>query len=156
MIPSKSSQDNESLWYTKQDFTNFKCDLRSSSKAMEESACVDILESIAYSLVTKTAMKHQIHPHPHEKILTRGIEHAVSPTVLKLMAHRRKVVTRKVLCEQARLRKQPGMNKKEPERRMAAELAQCSMAASMFAKDWAVLKLLHDKRVIPLLNMYST
>ena len=67
---------------------------------MEESACVDILKSIAYSLVTKTAMKHHIHLHPHEKILTRGIEHAVSPTVLKLMAHRRKVVTRKVLCEQ--------------------------------------------------------
>ncbi len=112
---------------------------------MAKSSCTDSLESIAYSLATKTAtstMKH--HLHPHEKMLTRGIEHTVSPTVLKLIVHRRKVVIRKVLHKQARMREKPGINEQELELRMIVELAQCSMDASLFAKDWAALKLLHD------------
>lgn len=114
---------------------------------MAESSCTESLESIAYSLAfaSKTAtstMKH--HLHPHEKILTRGIEHTVSPTVLKLIAHRRKVVIRKVLREQARMREKHGVDKQDLEMRMIVKLAQCSMNASLFAKDWAELKLLHD------------
>lgn len=113
---------------------------------MEKSSCVDTFESIAYSLATKTATPLHHHVHPHEKILTRGVEHIVSPTVLKLLAHRRKVVMRRVLREQASLRKQlSGMNKRELECRMTEELAQCSMAGSEFAKGWAVLKLLHHQ-----------
>ena len=145
IIPSKSSQDKQSSWYTEQDFTNFKSDSRSFSKAMAKSSCVDTLESIAYSLATKTATPlHHVHPHPHEKILARGIEHIVSPTVQKLLAHRRKVIIRKVLCKQTSLRQQlSGMDKKELEWRMTEEMSQCSMAGSEFAKDWAMLKLLH-------------
>ena len=112
---------------------------------MANSSCVDTLESIAYSLATKTAPPLR-HVHPHEQILSRGIEHTLSPTVQKLLIHRRKVLMRKVLCKQASVRKQlseSGMNKKELEWIMSEELAQCSRAGSEFAKDWAVLKLLH-------------
>lgn len=112
---------------------------------MAESSCAESFESIAYSLATRTATRAMIHHlHPHDKIQTRGIEHTVSPTVLKLIAHRRKVVIRKVLREQARMREKPGITKQELDLRMIVELAQCSMNASLFAKDWAALKLLHD------------
>ena len=142
-IPSKSSQDKSSIWYTQQDYAKFKRDARFFSKAMANSSCVDTLESIAYSLATKAPTPLH-HVHPHEQILSRGIEHTLSPTVQKLLVHRRKVLMRKVLCKQASLRKDlSGMNKKELERIMSEELAQCSRAGSEFAKDWAMLKLLH-------------
>ena len=145
-IPSKSSQDKQAFWYTQQDYTKFKRDARFFSKAMANSSCVDTLESIAYSLATKAPTPLHHHVHPHEQILARGIEHTLSPTVQKLLVHRRKVLMRKVLCKQASLRKQlseSGMNRKELEWIMSEELAQCSRAGSEFAKDWAMLKLLH-------------
>ncbi len=144
-IPSKSSENKESFWYTQQDYAKFKRDARFFSKAMAKSSCVDTLESIAYSLATKAPTPLH-HVHPHEQILSRGIEHTLSPTVQKLLIHRRKVLIRKVLCKQASSRKElsvSGMNKKELEWIMSEELAQCSRAGSEFAKDWAVLKLLH-------------
>ena len=145
-IPSKSSENKQAFWYTQQDFTKFKRDARFFSKAMANSSCVDTLESIAYSLATKAPTPLHHHVHPHEQILSRGIEHTLSPTVQKLLIHRRKVLMRKVLCKQASLRKQlseSGMNRKELEWIMSEELAQCSRAGSEFAKDWAMLKLLH-------------
>ena len=120
---------------------------------MSQSSCVDYLEGIAYALATESSistesvrlMKGRLNPC--ERILTRGIEHSVSPTVLKLLAHRRKVVVRRVVGEQARLRKQLQQQLQESSGRndsMAEALAQFSREKTAFAREWAVLKLLDD------------
>ncbi len=125
------------------------------SKVMGKSSCVDYIEGIAYALATEShistksvqSMKRRLNPC--ERILTRGIEHSVSvsvsPTVLKLIAHRRKVVVRRVMEEQARLRllqKQSGRNDIVQDE--AEALAQFSRERTAFARKWAVLKLLDD------------
>ncbi len=135
---------------------------------MRKSSCVDHMERVAYALLAsergmsttdggsvQSSMKRTCHLiHPCERILTRGIETCVSSTVCRLMEHKRKVVIRKVLSEQARLRHhrkqmkqikcgQMGqMGDAEFEWRMSMALAQCSMESTVFAKEWAVLKLL--------------
>jgi hypothetical protein len=94
-------------------------------------------------------MKH--HLHPNEKILIRGIEHSVSPSVLKYVAYRRKVAVRKVLREQRRLRRERisssnSSSKSSSSRRekdeMAKALGDYSRECTAFARDWAVQKLL--------------
>ena len=123
---------------------------------MSSCPVVDVVEDIAYGLATESLDVMMIQArirqlHPQERIFTRGIEHVVSSTVLKLMAHRRKVVVRRVVNEQARLRQQlqqqvvsRGRDAAEAEWRMSMALAQFSMENTVFAKEWAVLKLLDD------------
>ena len=124
---------------------------------MSSCPVVDVVEDIAYGLATESLDVMMIQArirqlHPQERIFTRGIEHVVSSTVLKLMAHRRKVVVRRVVNEQARLRQlqqqqqQVGSRGRdaEVEWRMSMALAQFSMENTVFAKEWAVLKLLDD------------
>lgn len=131
----------------------------------EKSSCGDHMEGIAYALLASergmptddirhSMMKRQDMIHPCERILTRGIEAIVSPTVGRLMEHKRKAVVRRVLDEQERLRhqrmqmKRLGMSQMigdaEFEWRMSMALAQCSMESTVFAKEWAILKLLDD------------
>ena len=91
------------------------------------------------------------HLHPTEKILIRGIEHTVSPSVLKYVAYRRKVAVRKVVREQRRLRRErssrisgsgsKSSSSKEKEE-MAKALGEYSRECTAFARDWAVQKLL--------------
>jgi len=125
---------------------------------MSSCPVVDVVEDIAYGLATESLDVMMIQArirqlHPQERIFTRGIEHVVSSTVLKLMAHRRKVVVRRVVNEQARLRQLQqqqqqvggrGRDAAEAEWRMSMALAQFSMENTVFAKEWAVLKLLDD------------
>jgi len=122
---------------------------------MSSCPVVDVVEDIAYGLATESLDVMMIQArirqlHPQERIFTRGIEHVVSSTVLKLMAHRRKVVVRRVVNEQARLRQlqqqvgSRGRDAAEAEWRMSMALAQFSMENTVFAKEWAVLKLLDD------------
>jgi len=178
LLPTKSSQDLQSSWYTEDDFTNSKRDLRYCSKVIvgSSSCVVDVMECIAYSLATTSTTNHLLlqtlktHLHPHERILTRGIEHTVSPTVLKLLAHRRKVVIRKIVRESGRLRQQLrhqhhhqlqhhqhhqqqqhqlGRNHPHPIMGDTTEMewrafAQYSRENTAFAREWAVLKLLDD------------
>ena len=74
----------------------------------------------------------------------------MSPTVLKLIAHRRKVVVRRVMDEQARLRllqkqqQQSGSSRNDIVKDEAEALAQFSRERTAFARKWAVLKLLDD------------
>ena len=120
----------------------FKRDLRYFSNAMEDSPCADTFLSLARSLATKTTVpKHDLQPN--EKILARGVEHNLKPKLQGLVALHRKVVIRKVLREQSRLRQekhQLGLSRDEFEQR----IAESSRSASGFSKDWAILKLLND------------
>ena len=139
---------------------------------MRKSSCVDHMEGLAYALLAnergmsssntegiRNSMKRQCHLniHPCERILTRGLETCVSSAVGRLMEHKRKVVVRRVLSEQARMlhqrmqmkKQQIGMSQKkmrdaEFEWRMSMTLAQCSMESTVFSKEWAMLKLLDD------------
>mmetsp|Transcript_26915 Transcript_26915/g.40009 ORF Transcript_26915/g.40009 Transcript_26915/m.40009 type:complete len:227 (-) Transcript_26915:97-777(-) len=152
IVPTKSPQDN----YSEQDTVNFKREMSYSSQVMRSCPVVDVVEDIAYGLATEGLDGRMIQArirqlHPQERILTRGIEHVVSDTVLKLMAHRRKVVVRRVVNEQARLRQQLQQQQvvgrgrdAEAEWRISMALAQFSMENTVFAKEWAVLKLLDD------------
>ena len=83
------------------------------------------------------------HLHPTEKILIRGIEHSVSPSVLKYVAYRRKVAVRKVLREQRRLRRERSSSSSSSDKdEMAKALGDYSRECTAFARDWAVQKLL--------------
>jgi hypothetical protein len=83
--------------------------------------------------------------HPTEKILIRGIEHSVSPSVLKYVAYRRKVAVRKVLREQRRLRRERSSKssiRRREKDEMAIALGEYSRECTAFARDWAAQKLL--------------
>lgn len=84
------------------------------------------------------------HLHPTEKILIRGIEHTVSPSVLEYVAYRRKVAVRKVVREQRRLRRERGskVSSSREKEEMAKALGEYSRECTAFARDWAVQKLL--------------
>jgi hypothetical protein len=85
------------------------------------------------------------HLHPTENILIRGIEHSVSPSVLKYVAYRRKVAVRKVLREQRRLRRERSSKssiRRREKDEMAKALGEYSRECTAFARDWAVQKLL--------------
>jgi len=96
------------------------------------------------------------HLHPHERILIRGMEHTISPTVLKLMAHRRRVVIRRIVTEQGRLRQLcqqqqgggggggGGEGNHSLIIRRDEALAHYSRENTAFAREWAVLKLLEE------------
>eukprot|EP00984_Skeletonema_dohrnii_P001795 scaffold590_cov100-Skeletonema_dohrnii-CCMP3373.AAC.8 len=156
IVPTKSPQDIHASYYNEQDTVNFKREMSYSSQVMSSCPVVDVVEDIAYGLATESLSLNEIQArirqlHPQERILTRGIEHMVSDTVLKLMAHRRKVVVRRVVNEQARLRQLQQQQQQvgrgsdaEAEWRMSMALAQFSMENTVFAKEWAVLKLLDD------------
>mmetsp|Transcript_20648 Transcript_20648/g.31871 ORF Transcript_20648/g.31871 Transcript_20648/m.31871 type:complete len:233 (-) Transcript_20648:96-794(-) len=158
IVPTKSPQDIHASYYNEQDTVNFKREMSYSSQVMSSCPVVDVVEDIAYGLATESLDVMMIQArirqlHPQERILTRGIEHVVSSTVLKLMAHRRKVVVRRVVNEQARLRQLQQQQQQvggrwrdaaEAEWRMSMALAQFSMENTVFAKEWAVLKLLDD------------
>eukprot|EP00985_Skeletonema_marinoi_P031739 scaffold37787_cov153-Skeletonema_marinoi.AAC.1 len=95
IVPTKSPQDIHASYYNEQDTVNFKREMSYSSQVMSSCPVVDVVEDIAYGLATESLDVMMIQArirqlHPQERIFTRGIEHVVSSTVLKLMAHRRK------------------------------------------------------------------
>jgi hypothetical protein len=83
------------------------------------------------------------------------MEHTISPTVLKLMAHRRRVVIRRIVTEQGRLRQlcqqqqgdgggSGGEGNHSLIIRRDEALAHYSRENTAFAREWAVLKLLEE------------
>ncbi len=112
--------------------------------AEEESATTPKSSSSSSSsppvLSQETIDTMKSHLHPTEKILIRGIEHSVSPSVLKYVAYRRKVAVRKVLREQRRLRRSKSSSSSDKDE-MAIALGEYSRDCTAFARDWAVQKL---------------
>jgi hypothetical protein len=153
IIPSKSTQELQSSWYTDDDTKIFKASRSFSSLALRESSCARAMECLVISLAAnKTTADSPAAAYPpmdnvERAELIRGIEHSVSPVVLKYVTHRRNVHMRKVLREQAKLRHQhhqhldDDMLMMNNEDDMVASLAQCSMKSSAFAREWAKLKL---------------
>ena len=132
-----SAEEEESASTTNNDSTTALKSSSSSSPPVLSQETIDTMKS---------------HLHPTEKILIRGIEHSVSPSVLKYVAYRRKVALRKVLREQRRLRRErsssssSGSSSSKSSSRekdeMAIALGEYSRECTAFARDWAVQKLL--------------
>ena len=120
--------------------TNTPAEEESASTTNNDSTTT--LKSSPPVLSQETINTMKSHLRPTEKILIRGIEHSVSPSVLKYVAYRRKVAVRKVLREQRRLRRERSSSSNSDKDEMAKALGEYSRECTAFARDWAVQKLL--------------
>ena len=178
MLPTPmSSHQDTSYWYTEQDSVSSKIEMAYCSRVLRERQCLNVVENIAHHIATNIAsdvtdessststsslndeacrsidtFKQQ--QLPQERLLTRGIEHTISPTVLKLINLGRNAVILRVLREQERLRQQLQYYERQRigiptsdeqvQWRMSMALAQVSRESSLFAREWAVHKLMDE------------
>jgi hypothetical protein len=121
----KSSTEKQASWYTKKDFSQFRSDARACVKSLSETRSHEVIEHIAYSVVSGTPLS-SCPVLENERIC--GIEHLVSHDVLKVLVQRRKMAVARVLDEQD---VQCSMGIKDSNR-----IAHVSMANSAFTKEW--------------------
>ena len=126
IFPPRSDVHVQNSWYSKEEVALFKRELRTSTQALRDTRTAKAMKYIAYSISTGLPLTN-IHIHGKEHI--RGMEHLLSPDVLKLLFQRRRQTITRVLEEQAS-QKQNGMG--DPSR-----LAQVSMNNSSFTREWA-------------------
>ncbi|KAL3781834.1 hypothetical protein HJC23_011143 [Cyclotella cryptica] len=121
----KSSSDLQACWYTKKDIAQFKHHVRVSAQTLSGTPSSNIMKHIAYSVASGSP---QSNIDVQEKERFCGLEHLLSPEVLKVLIQRRKMTIARVLEEQDI---QIRLKENDPHR-----LALASMTNSSFTKEW--------------------
>ena len=140
VFPPRSDEDIHASWYTKQDLAGFKQDIRKSTMALRTTRTAKAMKRIAFSIasgssssemssVTRSTTAMDLHIHGIEHI--RGLEHLLSPDVLKVIIHRRRMNIARVLQEQEMQTKV--MGKYDP----SNILGQVSERNSLFSREWS-------------------
>jgi hypothetical protein len=125
LTSSKTNQEHESTWYTKQEVRGFKQSIRESSASLTRSYDAKVMRAIGYS-VQQGITRPELQVQDVDSI--RGLEHLLSPDVCKLLVQRRRATTTRVLEEQAR---QVCAGERD-----AAKIAAVSAKNSKFAVEW--------------------
>lgn len=121
----KSSSDVQASWYTKKDIAQFKHNVRVSAQALTGTRSANVIKHVAYSVASGAP---QSNVDVQDKEIICGLEHLLSPEVLKVLVQRRKMTIARVLEEQDI---QTRLKESDPHR-----LALASMGNSSFSKEW--------------------
>mmetsp|Transcript_27436 Transcript_27436/g.49484 ORF Transcript_27436/g.49484 Transcript_27436/m.49484 type:complete len:186 (+) Transcript_27436:17-574(+) len=124
---TKSSEDVENTWYTKKDISQFKTDVRLTSRSLRETRTAKAMKYIAHSAAN--GLPH-LMLNVHGKEVIRGIEHLISPEVTRYMVERRRKTITGVLEEQ--------QAQKKATLPCQYHLAQVSEVNSSFSKEWCL------------------
>jgi len=122
---SKSHSDPKSSWYSKQEISQFKCNIKKTSRSIWGSPPAQAMRYIGHCIQTGERQAF-LYIENIEEI--RGLEHLLSPEVYTVLLQRRRATIAKVLQEQADQRK-AGLHD-------TTRIAIVSMANSAFAREW--------------------
>lgn len=124
-IEQKSSSEAQNMWYTKKETAQFKRDVLFTSQALRETRTAKVMKHMARSAAFGLP-PDDIHVKGKEVI--HGIEHLISPEVLKLLlVQRRRTIAAVISDHQAQKIAGRGVD--------ALRTAQVSEACSSFSKE---------------------
>lgn len=112
-------------WYSKQDIKRFRYNAELSARRFAKSQASNVIKQVAYSVMSGTSLVDCNFAH---KELICGLEHMVSPSLMKALLQRRKHTVDAVMQEQE-LQSRSGEND-------VSRLALASMKHSAFTKEW--------------------
>lgn len=121
----KTEDDLLASWYTKHEVKKFKRNAEISAKRFAKSRASHTIKQLAYSIMSGTPQKNANFDH---KELVCGLEHILSPSMMKLLMQRRKMTIVRVLEEQDIQRKSGETN--------ISRIALASMENSSLTKEW--------------------
>eukprot|EP00956_Cyclotella_meneghiniana_P033928 scaffold100473_cov22-Cyclotella_meneghiniana.AAC.1 len=117
--------DIQASWYNKHEIKKFKHNAEISAKRFAKSRASYTIKRVAYSIMSGTPQTNASIDH---KELICGLEHIVSPSMMKLLMQRRKMSVSRVLEEQ-------NIQRKSGETSIS-RIALASMENSSFTKEW--------------------
>lgn len=124
----KSNEELCDSWYTKRDVALFKQNIRHATNVLRETRTAKAMKHVAYSIASNTPQS-PINFHGSGSAIV-GLEHLLSPEVLKLLFQRRRLTAARVIEEQA---VQSSLGENDAER-----IAQVSKDNSAFTREWAL------------------
>mmetsp|Transcript_5927 Transcript_5927/g.10814 ORF Transcript_5927/g.10814 Transcript_5927/m.10814 type:complete len:180 (+) Transcript_5927:195-734(+) len=137
LADAKTREDSKAAWYTRKELNQFKRNAHRTAMSLRETRTAKAMKCIAQS----AAIGLPPHDIPvirvHGIDALRGIEHLISPEVVKYMLEKRRRTISGVLEEQ-RTQKQTASPRLH-------QLARVSEQNSSFSKEWCSrMQLLHD------------
>eukprot|EP01083_Nonionella_stella_P009091 26342_1 len=130
---AQSREDSKATWYTRKEIKQFKRNASLTADSLRETRTAKTIKYIAQSAATGTPHAY-IRVHGIEFI--RGIEHLISPEVVKYMVDKRRRTLASVLAEQEAQKKSVSPCHRK--------LAQVSEMNSSFSKElFSRIQLLH-------------
>ena len=121
----RSDSDRQASWYTKHEIKHFKKNAELAAKKFANSQESNVIKHVAYSVISGTAQSNKNFYHKEHVC---GLEHLISPSMLKILVRRRKLTIERVLGEQD---VQMKLGESDPSR-----IALVSMGNSAFTKEW--------------------
>lgn len=121
----RSDSDRQASWYTKHEIRHFRKTAEQAAKRFANSQESNVIKHVAYSVMSGAAQSDKSF---HHKELVCGLEHMISPSILKVLIQRRKMTIERVLEEQ---HVQTELGENDPIR-----IALASMENSAFTKEW--------------------
>ena len=121
----KTDSELKEVWYSPKELSKFKLNAKMDAQALSQTASANMINYVAYSIASGTPQRNIVAGQDREAI--NGIEHHLSPEVMKVLVLRRKRTISRVINEQS-VQKSRGI-------RDSDRLAAVSTMHSGFAKE---------------------
>lgn len=121
----KTEKELQACWYSKHEIKRFRTDVHLAAGRFAKSRASKVIKQIAYSILRGTPQS-EVNFHHEEVVL--GIEHLISPSVMKILMKKRTMTITRVLDEQE--------YQTRTGEKSRARLALASMENSAFTKEW--------------------
>ena len=95
---TEAKREEETTWYTREDFDDFKLNARLTSQALRKTKTAKLMQHIAQSAASQSP---DMNVRVHSREFIHGIEHLISPEVTKFLVLQRKKTIKRVLDIQA-------------------------------------------------------
>jgi hypothetical protein len=94
----KTSSELEEVWYSKRALAQFKLDAKRDALALTQTSPANAINNVAYSIAM--GIPRACTVTNEEKEVINGVEHMISPEVMRVLVQRRKKTISNVLNEQ--------------------------------------------------------
>jgi hypothetical protein len=120
-----TEKELQPTWYSKQDIKRFRYNAQLSARKLAKSQASNATKQVAYSVMSGTSLVDG--NFNHEEMIC-GLEHMVSPSLMKALLQRQKLTIAAVRQEQEVQARSGEIN--------VSRLALASMEHSAFCKEW--------------------
>jgi hypothetical protein len=94
----KTISELKEAWYSRRALAQFKIDAKRDAQALSQTSTVSVINNVAYSIAMGLPQTCTMTTSENETI--NGIEHMISPHVMRILVQRRKKTISNVLDEQ--------------------------------------------------------
>jgi hypothetical protein len=137
----KSQAELQASWYTKHEIKRFRHNAELSARRFCKSRASNVIKHVAYSIMSGSPQSDMSF---HHKEVVCGLEHMISPSIMKVLMQRRRMTIARVLEEQ---QIQAQLGEKDP-----CRIALASMENSAFTREWrrriACLHMCDERKVV--------